>query len=652
MYSVNSSVFNQLIIMNKKIIAVPAGIRKLSEWNDFLNFIPQGKVIVNKRLTGCGATTLFLKINRPLILCAHRSELLSCKAESDMHKNEVHLFKDADDMGKVALANNMARLHQYLNQFKQSNPFTPQLSFSPKILVTADSLHHVIDVLTERGELNEFSAVSDEMQCIFTDASFKGDVVLNYLNSLRLIDNVVLLSATPYLERYLDEIPEFQNLPYIELDWESEEPNRVMTPDIRKKKVVSLGKELDEIIARLKTTGYFETKTISGVPYKAEQGVFYLNSVDDIVSAIKRNGLSPNECNVICSRSNSKNLAKLKRVGFVIGSPQKEGEVHKPYTFVTRCAFEGVDMYHPSGYTYIFADPNLNNLALDISIDIEQIMGRQRLDSNVFKYNATMFFKTTNGDRLEDSRDFAQHIQSKIELTQLEMTSFSNLSGRARSYKIGQVNSAHQQSGFQFDYLSFCQNEITKEWEPKENFLVKMSEIRAWDIRNNNFADEIQVISGMNTICSKSPLSQLLDVFDSTKDFIVRLRAYCEFLDAYPDAQDEVEQKSVGVIDYEFHQFYRVLGHNRIKANLYQRSKLINLMDCEMAVDKIESMIKGVFKVGDVIPRDEAKKRLQEIYDNLGLKKTAKATDLDEYFDTRRALIKGINSIRLVGLHV
>ncbi len=632
--------------MKKTIVKVPSGIRKLSEWTDFLRMIPQDKVILNKRLTGCGATTLFLKNDRPIILCSHRSELLLCKAESDLHKNDVHLFKEADDMGIDALANNMSRLRCYLDHCN-----TPIASFgtskSPKILVTVDSLHHVIDVLDSRHELERFSVVSDEMQCIFTDAAFKGDVVLNYLQSLRRIKNVIFLSATPYLENYLDEIPEFKDLPYIELDWESDEPGRVVKPDILKKKVKSLRNEIDGIIAKYKTLGYFETKTINGVPYKAEQAVFYLNSVDDIISAIKRNDLLQSECNVMCSKTNDKNVAKLKKVGFQIGSPQKEGEQHKTYTFVTRCAFEGVDLYHPSGYSYIFADPNLNNLALDISIDIEQIIGRQRLDSNVFKYNATMFFKTTKNKILEDIQDFYQHVQSKIELTQSEMASFSNLSGQARSYKIGQVKSAHQQSGFMYDYLSFCQNEVTKEWEPKKNFLVMMSEIRAWDIRNNNFADEIQVISAMDQVCSKSPLSELLEKFESTKDFTVRMKAYCDFLATFPYLQNAVEQKSVGVIDYEFHQFYRTLGPKRIKANLYQRSRLQNEMDCDFGLNKIEKQIRGSFHVGDVISYEDAKKRLQKIYDDLSLKKTAKATDLESYFHLERTRPGGVNSVRL-----
>lgn len=628
--------------MNKSIIAVPLGIRKLSEWTDFLNNIPSGKVIVNKKLTGCGATTLFLKARIPLILCAHRSELLSCKANADLHKNEVHLFKDADDMGKDALSENMSKLHHYLNLC--DNQYKPMC---PKILVTADSLHHVIEVLETRNELEKYYAVSDEMQCIFTDAAFKGDTVLNYLQSLGRINNVVLLSATPYLESYLDQIPEFKDLPYIELDWETLEPGRVFKPDITTYRVASLDKEIDKIISRHKTLGYFETKTISGVPFRAEQGVFYMNSVDGIVNAIKRNGLSQSECNIMCSKTNRKNVRKLRDLGFTIGSAQKENEIHVPYTFVTKCSFEGVDLYHPSGYTYIFADPNVKNLALDISIDIEQIIGRMRLDSNVFKYNATMFFKTTKKANLENQSDFAQHIQSKEDYTNAQIKFISTLQGDMKLNSIGQVNSAHQQSGFEHDYLTFCQNDSTQEWEPKMNFLVKMSEIRAWDIRNNNYANAINVISRVGDICSKSPLPQLLNVFNSTKDFTTRMRAYCDFLVSFPESQDEVEQKSVGVIDYEFHQFYRTLGPERIKANLYQRSRLVSQMNCEMAVDKIESAIKSSFHVRDVIPRDEAKRRLQEIYDQLGLKKTAKATDLDDYFKTKRVRMKGVECLKL-----
>ena len=613
--------------MNKKIIKVPKGIKMLSEWTDFLNNIPDGKVILNKKLTGCGATTLFLKVDKPLILCAHRTELLSCKANADLHKSEVYLFNNMSE----GLSSNISNLNKYLDSCQTS----------PKILVTIDSLHYVIDVLEKRGELKNYCVVSDEMQCIFTDSVFKGDIVFKYLNDLGKIDNIIYLSATPYMETYLDQLDEFKNLPYIELDWESEEPGRVIKPNIKTFNVSSLVKELNKIIERYKTDGYFESKVINGVPYKAEQGIFYLNSVEDIIKAIKSNKLSPEECNIICSRTNKKNLDKLKKLGFSVGSVQKKGELHKTFTFVTKCAFEGVDMYHPSGITYIFADPNLHNLSLDISIDIEQIMGRQRLESNVFRYDAIMFFKTTKETNIISQKDFEKDIKKKINYTKEKINYYNSLDDELKEEEFKSIDIIHNSVGFKVDYISFYPNPITNELEARENILVKISEYRAWDIKCNNYFNQLRVISGINKICGdyQYPIDKLFGTFYITNDFPTRMKAYCDFLNSYPEAQDEVEQKSVGIINSEYHTYYRKLGPDKIRANSYRRSMLESLINASKVIN-IKDKILEVFRPGTTLPKKEIKKSLQDIYNNLGIKKTAKATDLEEYFDISPTLLK------------
>ena len=614
--------------MNKKIIKVPKGIKMLSEWTDFLNNIPDGKVILNKKLTGCGATTLFLKVDKPLILCAHRTELLSCKANADLHKSEVCLFNSVSE----GLLSNISNLNKYLDSCQTS----------PKILVTIDSLHYVIDVLEKRGELKNYCVVSDEMQCIFTDSVFKGDIVFKYLNDLGKIDNIIYLSATPYMETYLDQLDEFKNLPYIELDWESEEPRRVIKPNIKTFNVSSLVRELNKIIKKYKTLGYFESKSVDGVPYKAEQGIFYLNSVEDIIKAIKSNKLSPGECNIICSKTNKKNLDKLKRLGFTIGSVQKKGEPHKTFTFVTKCAFEGVDMYHPSGISYIFADPNLHNLSLDISIDIEQIMGRQRLESNVFRYDAIMFFKTTKETNIISQKDFDKNIKGKIDYTKEKINYYNSLDDELKKRELEIINTSHNSIGFKVDYISFYPNPVTNELEAKENILVKISEYRAWDIRCNNYFNQLRVISGINKICGdyQYPVDELFGIFYITNDFPTRMKAYCDFLELFPKAQDEVEQKSVGIIDSEYHTYYRKLGPKLIKSYSYRKNELDNFLNTSNNVINIKDKILEVFKPGTTLSKKEIKESLQDIYDNLGIKKTAKATDLEEYFEISPTLLK------------
>ena len=77
------------------------------------------------------------------------------------------------------------------------------------------------------------------------DSAFKAETELNFVNELQSCPNVTYLSATPYIEEYLDELDEFKNLPYYELKWDS---SHLRTIDVEFKKTTSISREVDKII--------------------------------------------------------------------------------------------------------------------------------------------------------------------------------------------------------------------------------------------------------------------------------------------------------------------------------------------------------------------------------------------------------------------
>lgn len=633
--------------MKKQTITVPKGFTRLSDCPSLMENLPEGWLILNKRLTGCGATTYYLKYDpRPIILCSHRSHLLTCKANADIHKDEVHLFKATKGGKQSDLNNDLSRLSEYLDQH-MTNPFHPV--FPAKILVTVDSLPHVISILESRNILNQFTVVSDEFQCLFSDAAFKGDVVLNYLEWLQNVPNVVFLSATPYLETYLDNIDVFKDLPYCELDWETEDPRRVVKPSIQTNHVYSLRESINSVIKRYKADGFFEQKTVEGVQRKATEAVFYINSVADIILAINDNHLTADECNIICSSTNENNIKRLEKIGFKVGTAQKRGEQHATYTFCTKCAYEGIDMYHTNAYTYVFSNPNLENLAVDVSIDLEQILGRQRLEENPFKTNATLFFLTTKDGKKDDEEDFRDYINAKVAFTQKEVEDFNSLTGKMKQHKIRQILSSHKTEGFQNDYISIITDPNTGEVLAKENDLVWMSEMRAWDIRTHMYAEDIQLITNVadnfDTKDEACPLDQLESAFKETKAFATRMEAYCQFRLLYPQSTDKIEASVV--IPFEYHDFWHKLGADRIRANSYQRSRIETELENNQANERIEARVKDAFPVGGFFTKKEAKEKMQSIYDELGLDMTAKATDLNLYFTTSRAKRGGIGGLKI-----
>lgn len=77
--------------------------------------------------------------------------------------------------------------------------------------------------------------------------------------------------------------------------------------------------------------------------------------------------------------------------------------------------------------------------------------------------------------------------------------------------------------------------------------------------------------------------------------------------------------------------YYDQLGPERIRALNYQESKLKTEFRNRQQQGSLTSQVKGLFRAGDRLTRAELKQRIQQLYDNLGMKKTAKASDIRRF---------------------
>ena len=149
--------------MNKIEIFIPEGIFHLSDCKNIQSQFPQGSFILDKTITGCGATTMFLSDNIPTILCSARLELMHCKANAPEFFGKVHEFRKFGDYSSSVLT-----LENSMMDYVWSNAY-PFSGNTPKILVSYDSFKHVAQALSDNNLLGSFRIVVDEAQTLFTD---------------------------------------------------------------------------------------------------------------------------------------------------------------------------------------------------------------------------------------------------------------------------------------------------------------------------------------------------------------------------------------------------------------------------------------------------------------------------------------------------
>ena len=63
--------------MKKIQISVPSGIKYLSDWDKLWELLPNDRAfILNKRICGCGATEMYIRSDKKVILAGPRKHLL------------------------------------------------------------------------------------------------------------------------------------------------------------------------------------------------------------------------------------------------------------------------------------------------------------------------------------------------------------------------------------------------------------------------------------------------------------------------------------------------------------------------------------------------------------------------------------------------
>jgi hypothetical protein len=661
--------------MIREKIIVPSGIRFISEWNEFnFNKFPS-KCIINKQLPGCGFTEYCIRSNENIILCSPRKMLL--KNKKDQHEFDVYLVvnemdkesnidKDLSKIDKNILADlsidseSLDNSDIYKRLYREIEEYCISRSINGlpcKILVTYDSYRIVKDILEKLDRFYTFYTIVDEFQSILHDSRFKSDTELKFLEYLKQSPTAYFVSATPMMDEYLEMLDEFKDLPYYELDWGSADPSRVIQPDLDVFVMRSVGEKASEVIQKY-LSGEFEEIVVmrDGIPTKvvSDEAVFYVNSVNHITSIIKKNNLTSEQCNILCSYTED-NLKKIQRrlgKSFKIGEVPLKGVKPKMFTFCTRTVYLGADFYSLCARSFIFSDSNIDSLAVDISEDLPQILGRQRLFDNPWKNSATFYYRSTANYREMKAEDFQKIIKTKQEMTESLLRTYNiAISIKDKFALAKKYQKDAKASNYKDDYVAV--NKIhTSEGniilKPVPNNLVLVNEIRAFKIQQIDYKDRFTVFSTVHNMLTRDDIvnqevSNFLKVYTSLTTMYDKLKLICE----YGLSEDAIDIVLGQISDSdEVKSYYITLGPQRLKGMGYHITKIKKALGIITFSDELlEATIYNEFKVGDKLILSGIKDKLGYLYSSINYDKTPKAKDLESYFEVKLIYISIFDKI-------
>ena len=549
--------------------------------SEFMTELPKG--IINKKDCGCGITSLAIEDKYPTIIAVPTVEIIDNKLAQYPNKRSDH------QLYGVYAGIRHTDVEDYLNELHPSLP--------PKILTTYDSFYKVAEVIAKNE--SKYRIVVDEFSELLDAYDYRESAIDDLLKCLERFSYVSYVSATPIQrEKYPTQLKDLEET---EIVW-------YQSPKIHVSRHCT-SKPFDKvkfIIENYRIAGDKGYLMPNG--HRSHAAYFFLNSVKEIKRILDKTNLPESQVRVICaSTETNKGVLGVYTIGSAL-------DAEKRFNFITSKAFKGADFYSESGVIFIVSNSHNKNTMLSIDTDVKQIIGRLRDKSNPFRNTANHIYNIDSS--LLSREEFSELVDKKTRETKSLLSIFSKCDAEeAETFK------ANLKANSQDYYLHFDEN-----GSPKFNDYRIVNDWRKWETSHAIYCDGYTVRQTYkdNDIFTDSKIPD--DLLTTT------FRSLC-----LKYIQGDVDRVYIAAKEPLVKQAYDCLGQDVMKALCFKKEQIRKaVFDVKPEIsDAVENEIRSRFKVGSSYPLSEAKKIIASIYNELGVQKKAKATDLDGYFNPK-----------------
>ena len=198
---------------------------------------------------------------------------------------------------------------------------------------------------------------------------------------------------------------------------------------------------------------------------------------------------------------------------------------------------------------------------MDIMLDIPQILGRQRLDTNPFRHDATIYYKTY--PTTVTKAEFEQKQKMMEQNTYKILDTFNNAPEEAKTLLVQLYRDKASEKKFADDYVDLIQE--NGQTTIGYNHLVMAAMWNRWYQRNYYYNNSCQLLTSIQSAVGMRKKPDEMKLFEQwyynapDKD---RLAGYANFRNQCPQYDTLLLQNPF--IDFRFHEWYGTLGYDTL----------------------------------------------------------------------------------------
>jgi hypothetical protein len=569
-------------------------------------------------MTGCGATTMLLENNQPMILSCPTRELCDNKSSAERHIGQILWYK------KGVLDED---IREYLEKVDV-----------PKFIVVYDStsnLHKALVRIEDEDVSEKYVLAVDEAHMMMTALSYRETAIKSLTALLSKFDNVQFITATPVPVEFTPEV--FQRYNYVEYQWLGAEDVNVIAIQQR-----SPIKAACDLIERFRIEGTVKVNNEKSELIEAKELIFFINSVKDIARIINTTELKLDECKIIVAERyhNIEILARALEITPKELQLAKASDPPQKYTFVTSKAFEGVDFYSESALSIVVSTVKSKSTLLDMGVSLPQIAGRIRTAENRLKGTLLFIYNTTSYAKSPDIQE--DEVLSNIN----EAQRCIGIYNRQESDEDKRVLIKKYADDISHGFLATEQNNEDVEIK-LDNDAIKLR--RYQNYISGAFCSKLKVI---NTIEQTSNVTDQDEYFEENVILsYLSKQPFREVVENYIEAKETVEascdnekpeelkskQELVAMLEKDIPLLpiaYKKLGSKKMQTASNRSEKSLKAAVAEFdKLDSLRGRMNDKFKVGEFYTNPEIIRLLGQDFYRKNINRNVKATDITFFYE-------------------
>ena len=256
-----------------------------------------------------------------------------------------------------------------------------------------------------------------------------------------------------------------------------------------------------------------------------------------------------------------------------------------------------------------------------------------------------MYAKFLSDKNKKTTSDFKKYISEKIKKTNELLNVYSSVVDNSTKHTLAENYQKVAKTYNYKDNFVAVNTHSGKDLAPVFNNLAMVSELRAFQIQQVDFADRFRLFNTIN-LCGEISIDEKLS--NSIRNFIIQFNYYKQYVQKMKFlCESELDKKQLSLvltqIPIEYSTHYNILGPDRLKSLSYRRCDIekecSKVLEYQPGSDK-EKIIYSNFSIGDKLTLQEIKETLKNLYLENNIKSSPKAVDLLNYFEVMKTRAK------------